>query len=139
MSQIPPNPIIIKLSADLASFEAVFGGLSELLPDLADAPSEFVDCLLAAVNRGDNIVRFEAMAAAPGASELRVCAQPTDFLLRLKATIRARDFDLGIFKDCLGHDSSSVGSATSNEERAPAESQVSVGACARRTQEGAGA
>lgn len=132
MSQIP---LTVKLSGSAAPLMAAITELSELL---VNAPDEFVERLLAVSDSAVSDIQIDSNPVAAGdASELSVSIKPGRRMQRILATARASEFDLSVF-DFLDHDSSSVGCFDpSNEERAPAESQGSVGACPHKTHGGA--
>lgn len=137
MSQIPPSPLVVKLSADTGPFMRAIDELSQLL---VNAPDAFRERLSAALDRFDDLVGLDNdRLSAARADESLVTLKPSKIMDLIVTTARTGEFDLSVF-DFLSHDSSSVGCfGDSNEGRAPAESQGSVGACARRTQEGSGA
>lgn len=132
MSQIPPGPIVVKLSADTGPLMAMIDNLAQLL---VDAPDAFRERLSAAVDRFDDLVCFDNNCLpAPGTNIATITMHPSKILDLIVATARAGEFDLSVF-DFLDHDSISVGMVrTSNEVRTPTESQGPVGVCPLRSQ-----
>lgn len=122
----------VTLACDASRFGAALSELSQLL---VKAPDEFIERILALPNGVCDLVSLDSdSSGTTGTDKLTVALQPTEFMDRLMAAARAGDFDLSLF-DSLGHDSSSVGLAgTSNEGRAPGESQGSSGSCPDNSQ-----
>lgn len=117
------RPLKIALHCDAIAFE---GSIAELAQLLVDAPDAFIERILALPNGVCDLVRLDSDASGTtGADKFTVTLQPTEFMDRLMAAARAGEFDLSVFD----HVPSSVGCVdSSNEDRAPAESQGSPGA-----------
>lgn len=105
---------------------------------LAERSEQVREALGRLIESGEQLFSLQNdLGAAPVAGVTVICANPSDRLRRFLAAARAGDVDALLVKNVLSHDSSSVGCfGDSNEERAPAESQGSVGACAHRSQDG---
>lgn len=131
MSAIPPNTVTVRLICNSGPLTAA---LDELAALAVDAPDPFVERLLGVADRLGDFVRLDQdLPAASAAGEVTFALKPTEFLDRLVATARAGEFDLSVFD----HEFSSAGCVgTPSEDRAPAESQGSVGACPGNAQRG---
>lgn len=137
MSQIPPNPVVVKIGCDSSALAAAVAEFDALIDGLLEAPVSIPDAfregLLGVEERTKDLIDIRAyVGPALPAGETRMLLQPSEFFNRLLAALRARDWDVGVFVDL--HDSVSVGSAPSNEERTSGESQGPSGVCPPKPQ-----
>lgn len=135
MSIIPPNPVVVQITADSDALDAAVDEFNRLLEELSsEIPDAFAEQLCAAAEGFEKFVNLRPyVGPALPAGESRMVLEPSEFFNRLLAALRTRDFDVGIFVEL--HGSSSAGCVDStSEERAPTESQGSVGACPTNSQ-----
>jgi hypothetical protein len=137
MSQIPPNPVTVKIGCDSGALTAAMTELDDLVGGLLEAsvdiPDAFREGLLGIEDRTKDLIDIGSYVGPTlPAGETRMLLQPSEFFNRLLAALRARDWDVGVFVDL--HDSVSVGSAPSNEERTSGESQGPSGVCPPKPQ-----
>ena len=138
MSAILPNPVTVNISLDATAFEAA---ADEFVGLITSAPEGLAERL---VGLADSIEQLFCVSddrnPALGACKLTMRLEPSDLFLRLLAALRAGDGDAALTEqllDSILHGSSSAGCvATPSEDRAPAESQGSVGACPGNAQRG---
>lgn len=138
MSAIPPNPVTVICGLDASAFEAALNDFAALR---FSAPKRVSENLVSLRDVPDQLFRIGSNdGVASAAGEVVVRLEPTDFFLRLLAALRAGDWDRLAsknFLDLIRHDCISVGGLEpASEDRAPAESQGSVGACPGNAQRG---
>lgn len=138
MSAIPPNPVTVNIGLDATAFEAAANEFAELI---ASAPKTLAERL---VGLADSVEQLFCVSddrnPAMGAVKLTMRLEPSDLYLRLLAALRAGDSDAAVTEkllDSILHEFNSVGGLEpASEDRAPAESQGSVGACPGNAQRG---
>jgi len=136
MIMASPNPVDVSIDLDATAFEAAANEFCELV---ALAPERLAQRLVGLTDSVEQLlcIRDDGSAAA-GARELTVRLEPSDLFLRLLSALRAGDGDAAVTEqllDSILHGSISAGGCgDSSEDRAPTESQGSVGACPGNTQ-----